>query len=156
MQCLLCLIPIQATSHLLSHTLPTSTVLSAALLHRPLSLLLLDQEISGAQFSLENLSSYCIPSRVSHHEDLGLTDRKDCNPWVVNPLVHEVVFWAWIKGLWLHYICFSLIRVALSLHHPQKKRWKTRKRTTLLWTWTRVCIRQTGWGFKPIKRDFGD
>ena len=80
LQRLLCSIPVQSTSHLLSHTLPASTVLLAAILHRPLNLLLLDQVISGAQFSLENLSSHCIPSYVSHHEDLGLTDRKDCSP----------------------------------------------------------------------------
>lgn len=51
------------------------------------------------------------------------------------------------RGLWLHCICFSLACVAQSLRHPLKKRQKRRRKIKLLWTWTRVCIRQTGWGF---------
>ena len=45
--CLLYLIPVQAISHLLCHTPPTSTVLLVALRHGPLSLLLLYQVIFG-------------------------------------------------------------------------------------------------------------
>lgn len=67
-------IPIQAASHL---TLPASLVLSAALPRRHLRLLLLDQVISGAQSSLDSLSSRCLPDGAPHCEEPGLTDRKE-------------------------------------------------------------------------------
>lgn len=85
-------IPIQATSHL---TLHASLILSAALPHRHLRLLLLDQAISGAQSSLDNLSSHCLPDGAPRGEDPGLTDRKETTiPESPGPYsIHEIVFW---------------------------------------------------------------
>lgn len=84
------------TRRLTPNTLPASTVLLAALPPRHLSLLLLDQVVSGAQLTPERLSSHWFPDGVPCHEGPGLTDRKEtATPEsLVAHFIHELSFGA--------------------------------------------------------------